>query len=46
LNQDIEYKETVSKEAIVLMKKMLQKTPNKRATANDVLEDSWINENE
>ena len=28
------------------MKKMLQKTPNKRATAHDVLEDEWLNKEE
>lgn len=43
LNQDIEYKDTVSQEAIALMKTMLQKVPKQRATAQDVLEDKWLN---
>lgn len=46
LNQDIEYKkDIVSKEAIELMKLMLQKVPKQRATAEEVLQNEWLNEN-
>lgn len=44
LNQEIEYKDTVSAEAIELMKLMLQKAPRLRATAHDVLVHEWLNE--
>jgi serine/threonine protein kinase len=42
LNQEIEYKDTVSKEAIDLMKTMLNKVPKSRATAQDVLNHEWL----
>lgn len=44
VNQEIEYKRDtgVSNEAIDLMKMMLQKAPNKRATAEDVLSHIWF----
>ena len=45
LNQDIEYKkDIVSEKAIDLMKKMLQKSPKLRATAEDVLDHEWLQE--
>lgn len=45
LNQEIEYKkDVVSEKAIDLMKSMLQKSPQKRATAEDVLAHDWLNE--
>ena len=44
LNQDIEYKDTVSKPAIDVMKMMLQKVPKQRATAQDVLLHPWLTE--
>ena len=44
LNQDIEYKDTVSKEAIEVMKMMLQKVPKLRATAQEVLLHPWLND--
>lgn len=46
LNQEIEYKkDIVSNSAIELMKLMLQKVPNKRATAEQVLQHEWLEEN-
>lgn len=46
LNQEIEYKkDVVSNSAIELMKLMLQKVPNKRATAEQVLQHEWLEEN-
>lgn len=45
LNQEIEYKkDIVSEKAIDLMKIMLQKAPQKRATAEDVLAHDWLND--
>ena len=45
LNSDIEYKkDIVSEKAIDLMKKMLQKSPKLRATAEDVLDHEWLQE--
>jgi serine/threonine protein kinase len=41
-NQEIEYKDSVSTEAIDLMKKMLEKKPKIRATAYEVLQHSWF----
>ena len=41
-NQEIEYKDTASPEAIDLMKKMLEKKPKLRATAYEVLQHSWF----
>jgi serine/threonine protein kinase len=40
----IEYKDTASEEARDLMQKMLQKSPNKRLTAEEVLEHPWFEE--
>lgn len=45
LNQEIEYKDTVSKEAIQVMKMMLQKKPNQRAVAEEILLHPWLNDN-
>ena len=45
MNQDIEYKDTVSKEAISVMKMMLQKKPNQRAIAEEILMHPWLNDN-
>jgi len=44
LNQEIEYKDTASKQAIDVMKMMLQKVPKQRATAQDVLLHPWLTE--
>ena len=44
MNQEIEYKDTASKQAIDLMKIMLQKIPKQRATAQDVLNHPFLNE--
>jgi serine/threonine protein kinase len=45
--QEIEYKkDIVSKEAISLMKMMLQKVPSKRATADEVLSHIWFHNDE
>ena len=44
MNQEIEYKDTASKQAIDLMKIMLQKIPKQRATAQDVLSHPFLNE--
>ena len=41
-NQELEYKDTASPEAIDLMKKMLEKKPRLRATAYEVLQHSWF----
>ena len=42
MNAEIEYKDTASKEAIDLMKLMLNRKPNDRATAHEVLSHPWM----
>lgn len=42
MNAEIEFKDTVSKEAISLMKIMLNKSPKNRANAQDVLNHEWL----
>ena len=42
LDATIEFKDTVSEEARDLMVRMLQKNPNKRLTAEDVLDHAWF----
>ena len=41
-DQEIEYKDTVSKEAVDLMKHMLTRSPKHRATAMEVLSHKWL----
>ena len=43
-DQELEYKDTISKEAIDLMKHMLAKSPKHRATALEVLSHKWLSE--
>jgi len=44
LDANIEYKDTASEEARDLMMRMLQKNPNKRLTAEEVLDHAWFDE--
>ena len=44
LDANIEYKDTASEEARDLMMRMLQKNPNKRLTAEEVLEHCWFDD--
>lgn len=44
LDSDIEYKDTCSEEARDMMKRMLQKNPNKRLTAEEVLSHMWFDD--
>ena len=44
LDATIEYKDTASEEARDLMMKMLQKNPNKRLTAEEVLDHKWFDD--
>lgn len=44
MDSDIEYKDSVSQEAIDLMHRMLEKDPTQRLTAEEVLEHIWLEE--
>ena len=44
LDATIEYKDTASEESRDLMQRMLQKNPNKRLTAEEVLDHSWFDD--
>ncbi|CDW78202.1 protein kinase domain containing protein [Stylonychia lemnae] len=44
LDANIEYKDTASEEARDLMMRMLQKNPNKRLTAEEVLDHAWFDQ--
>ena len=44
LDATIEFKDTVSEESRDLMMKMLQKNPNKRLTAEEVLDHHWFDD--
>lgn len=44
MDSQIEYKDTASEEARDLMQRMLQKNPNKRLTAEEVLDHPWFDD--
>lgn len=44
LDATIEYKDTASEESRDLMQRMLQKNPNKRLTAEEVLDHPWFDD--
>ena len=44
LDANIEFKDTASEESRDLMVKMLQKNPNKRLTAEQILEHPWFDD--
>lgn len=46
IEREVEYKDTVSLEARELMAGMLEKKPNSRLTAHEVLAHSWLSETE
>jgi serine/threonine protein kinase len=44
MDQQIEFKDTVSEDARDLMLRMLQKNPNKRLTSEEVLDHQWFDD--